>query len=59
MWTSWSATPADPGIVTNNFVVLTDPKGVFPNYNPAPVVRDDLLSKSSAVKDTLNPLASK
>jgi osmoprotectant transport system substrate-binding protein len=49
----------DPGIVTNNFVVLTDPKGVFPNYNPAPVVRDDLLSKSSAVKDTLNPLASK
>jgi osmoprotectant transport system substrate-binding protein len=47
----------DPGIVTNNFVVLTDPKGVFPNYNPAPVVRDDLLSKSSAVKDTLNPLA--
>jgi osmoprotectant transport system substrate-binding protein len=49
----------DPGIVTNNFVVLTDPKGVFPNYNPAPVVRNDLLSKSSAVKDTLNPLASK
>jgi osmoprotectant transport system substrate-binding protein len=49
----------DPGIVTNNFVVLTDPKGVFPNYNPAPVIRDDLLSKSSAVKDTLNPLASK
>jgi len=50
---------SDPGIVTNNFVVLTDPKGVFPNYNPAPVVRNDLLSKSSAVKDTLNPLASK
>ncbi len=49
----------DPGIVTNNFVVLTDPMGVFPNYNPAPVVRDDLLSKSPAVKDTLNPLASK
>jgi osmoprotectant transport system substrate-binding protein len=49
----------DPGIVTNNFVVLTDPKGVFPNYNPAPVVRDDLLSKSAAVKDTLNPLAAK
>jgi osmoprotectant transport system substrate-binding protein len=49
----------DPGIVTNNFVVLTDPKGVFPNYNPAPVVRNQLLSQSSAVKDTLNPLASK
>src|SRR5262245_31755964 len=49
----------DPGIVTNSFVVLTDPKGFFPNYNPAPVVRDELLSKSSAVKDTLNPLATK
>jgi osmoprotectant transport system substrate-binding protein len=49
----------DPSIVTNNFVVLTDPKGVFPNYNPAPVVRNDLISKSSAVKDTLNPLAPK
>jgi osmoprotectant transport system substrate-binding protein len=50
---------SDPGIVTNNFVILTDPQGVFPNYNPAPVVRDDLLSKSPAVKDTLNPLAAK
>lgn len=49
----------DPGIVSNNFVVLTDPKGVFPNYNPAPVVRNDLLSKSSAVATTLNPLATK
>jgi osmoprotectant transport system substrate-binding protein len=49
----------DPGIVTNNFVVLEDPKGVFPNYNPAPVVRNDLISKSAAVATTLNPLASK
>jgi osmoprotectant transport system substrate-binding protein len=49
----------DPGIVTNNFVVLTDPKGVFPNYNPAPVVRNDALAKSAAIKTTLNPLATK
>ena len=35
---------SDPGIVTNNFVVLTDPEGVFPNYDPAPVVRDLLRS---------------
>jgi osmoprotectant transport system substrate-binding protein len=47
----------DPGIVTNNFVVLSDPKGVFPNYNPGPVVRNDLIAKSSAVSTTLNPLA--
>jgi len=49
----------DPNIVTNNFVVLKDPKGVFPNYNPAPVVRNDALTKSAAIKDTLNPLAVK
>lgn len=49
----------DPNIVTNNFVVLKDTKNVFPVYNPAPVVRDDLLSKSPAIKTTLNPLASK
>jgi osmoprotectant transport system substrate-binding protein len=49
----------DPNIVTNNFVVLKDTKNVFPVYNPAPVVRDELLSKSAAIKATLNPLASK
>ena len=49
----------DPNIVTNNFVVLKDTKNVFPVYNPAPVVRDELLSKSPAIKATLNPLASK
>jgi osmoprotectant transport system substrate-binding protein len=49
----------DPNIVTNNFVVLKDTKNVFPVYNPAPIVRDSVLSKSPAIKDTLNPLAQK
>jgi osmoprotectant transport system substrate-binding protein len=49
----------DPNIVTNNFVVLKDTKNVFPVYNPAPVVRDQLLTKSPAIKTTLNALASK
>lgn len=49
----------DPNIVTNNFVVLKDTKNVFPVYNPAPVVRDELLKKSPAIKTTLNALASK
>lgn len=49
----------DPNIVTNNFVVLKDTKGVFPIYNPAPVVRDSVLSKSPAIKTTLNALATK
>lgn len=49
----------DPNIVTNNFVVLKDTKNVFPVYNPAPVVRDDLLKKSPAIKATLNAVATK
>ncbi|MBF6590670.1 MAG: glycine/betaine ABC transporter substrate-binding protein [Ktedonobacterales bacterium] len=46
----------DPAIVTNNFVLLTDTKGAFPIYNPAPIVRDALLTKSPAVKTTLETL---
>ena len=49
----------DPAIIVNNFVVLKDPKQVFPIYNPAPIVRDSTLKKSSAIASTLNPLASK
>lgn len=49
----------DPAIVTSNFVLLTDNKQVFPNYNPAPVVRNELLTKSPAIATTLNPLAQK
>jgi osmoprotectant transport system substrate-binding protein len=49
----------DPNIVTNNFVVLKDSKNVFPVYNPAPVVRNEILSKSPAIKTTLNPLETK
>lgn len=49
----------DPAIVVNNFVVLPDSKGVFPIYNPAPLVRDSALSKSPAIKTTLNALAPK
>jgi osmoprotectant transport system substrate-binding protein len=48
----------DPAIVTSNFKLLTDPKNVFPPYNPSPVVRNQLLSKSSAVRTTLNALPS-
>jgi osmoprotectant transport system substrate-binding protein len=48
----------DPAIVTNNFTLLTDPKNVFPPYNPSPVVRNQLISKSAAVATTLNVLPS-
>ncbi len=49
----------DPAIVTNSFVVLTDSKGVFPIYNPAPVVRDSVLSAHPDIKATLNALEPK
>lgn len=49
----------DPAIVVNNFVVLKDPNNVFPIYNPAPIVRNSVLQKSSAIATTLNALEPK
>jgi osmoprotectant transport system substrate-binding protein len=49
----------DPSIVIDNFVLLKDPKNAFPLYNPSPLVRDQLLTKSPAISGILNPLASK
>ena len=49
----------DPGIQANNFVQLKDTKNVFPNYNPAPIVRDSVLSKSPVIKTTLDELSAK
>ncbi|MGA7673301.1 MAG: glycine betaine ABC transporter substrate-binding protein [Nitrolancea sp.] len=49
----------DPNIVVNNFVVLKDSKNVFPIYNPAPVVRDQLLQKAPQIADILNALQPK
>lgn len=46
----------DPSIVVNDFVILADSKGVFPIYNPAPIVRDELLQKAPDVAETLNAL---
>ncbi len=46
----------DPAIVVNNFVLLQDDKNAFPLYNPAPIVRDSTLAKSSAIAAALNPL---
>jgi osmoprotectant transport system substrate-binding protein len=49
----------DPNIIVNNFVVLKDTKNVFPIYNPAPVVRDELLQKAPSIAATLNVLQPK
>jgi len=49
----------DPNIIVKDFVVLKDTKNVFPIYNPAPVVRDELLQKAPGIADILNPLQKK
>ena len=48
----------DPAIVTNNFVLLTDTKNAFPPYNPAPIIRDTVLSAHGDIATTLNGLES-
>ncbi len=46
----------DPAILVNNFVVLKDTKNVFPIYNPAPLVRDQVLQQAPDIATTLNAL---
>jgi osmoprotectant transport system permease protein len=46
----------DPSIVVDKFVLLKDTKNAFPPYNPAPIVRDSTLAKSSAIQTTLDAL---
>lgn len=49
----------NPAIVIDKFVLLQDTKNAFPDYNPAPVVRNALLQKSPDIATILNPLATK
>ncbi len=44
-------------ITKNNFVLLQDDKNLFPIYQPAPIVRDDLLKKAPGVAAVLDKLA--
>lgn len=47
----------DGRIAAFNFVNLEDDKQYFPVYNPAPVVRQEILDKYPEIKDILQPLA--
>lgn len=47
----------DPAIEAHHFVLLADPLSAFPVYNPAPIVRSQVLQRSPAIAATLNPLA--
>lgn len=49
----------DGEISANKLVVLDDDKKLFPPYQVAPVVRQDILDKNPAIRDALNTLAPK
>jgi len=47
----------DGSVTTQGFVFLTDDKHGFPEFHPAPIVRDSVLQSDSGIKAALNPLA--
>jgi osmoprotectant transport system substrate-binding protein len=49
----------DGNVKTNGFIFLNDDKHGFPEFNPAPIVRNDTLQKYPEIATALNPLAPK
>ncbi len=49
----------DGRIAAFGFFNLQDDKSFFPVYNPAPVVRKDVLDKYPGIADVLNPISAK
>ncbi len=47
----------DGSVTTQGFVFLTDDKHGFPEFHPAPIVRDSVLQSDPGIKTALNPLA--
>ena len=46
----------DGGVGATGLVVMTDDKGVQPVYEPAPIVRGDVLAEYPAIAEVLNPI---
>jgi len=49
----------DGSVTTGGNIFLTDDKHGFPEFHPAPLVRDSVLQANPDIKDTLNKLAPK
>lgn len=47
----------DGSVTQQNFIFLTDDKTGFPEFHPAPIVRDAILTKYPDIATILNPLA--
>ena len=46
----------DGGVGATGLVVMEDDKGVQPVYEPAPIVRAEVLDEYPAIADVLNPI---
>jgi osmoprotectant transport system substrate-binding protein len=49
----------DGSVKTQNFIFLQDDKHGFPEFHPAPIVRDSVLQSDPGIAAALNPLAPK
>ena len=49
----------DGGIAPSGLVALEDDKGVQPVYNPAPIIREEVLNKYPQIADLLKPVMEK
>jgi len=47
----------DGSVTTQNFIFLQDDKHGFPEFHPAPIVRDSVLQSDPGIAAALNPLA--
>ncbi len=47
----------DGSVTTQNFIFLQDDKHGFPEFHPAPIVRDSVLQSHPGIAAALNPLA--
>jgi osmoprotectant transport system substrate-binding protein len=47
----------DGSVASKGFIFLTDDKHGFPEFHPAPIVRDSTLQSDPGIKNALNPLA--
>jgi osmoprotectant transport system substrate-binding protein len=47
----------DGSVTSQNFIFLQDDKHGFPEFHPAPIVRDSVLQSDPGIKNALNPLA--
>ena len=47
----------DGSVTSQGFIFLNDDKNGFPQFHPAPIVRDQILQADPGIANALNPLA--